>query len=341
VPSSTSSSRAVPAGDWRATWVVAIVAAIAIVGFCEHLSRARGQRPNVADDPVSWALARRTVDDDANVVAFVGTSRMQLAYSARAFAEAAPRMRGVQLAIDGVPAIGVLADLAADPNFKGIAAVDLDEWDVAWGDLYAMAKPYIARAHALWRAPGALANRLLAGRAQEQLAVLAVGGRPIATALVHGRWPAPTWVVADRDRISHGDAELTTAAALRAKADKRLTNFDEPPPPPDVWLQRALAIDPLVAQIRAHGGDVVIVRLPVSGRLAAGFAEHYPRATYWDAFAAKSSAHVVHFRDVPAMRDLTCPDEMHLDERDQPQFTRALVDIVRAATLHEPRSWSM
>jgi hypothetical protein len=303
-----------PGGDWRATWIVAVAGAIALVWFGEHVSRARGQRPSVVDDPISWSLARRAVDDDANVVAFVGTSRMQLAYSAHAFAEAAPNMHGVQLAINGVPAVGILQDLAADERFHGIAVVDLDEWDVAWGDPYAMAKPYVERAHSLWRAPGALANRVLAGYAQEQLAVLAVGGRPILTSLVHARWPAPTWVVADRERISHGDSHLTDATALRAKADKRLTNFDAPA---------------LVTQIRAHGGEVVFVRLPISGRLADGFARDYPRARYWDVFAGKTSAHVLHYQDLPATRDLICPDEMHLDAGDEDTFTRALAGALR------------
>ena len=308
MPSSTSSSRPIPSGDWRATWLVALATAIALVWLCEHVSRARGQRPSVVDDPVSWAVARRSVDDDANVVAFVGTSRMQLAYSARAFAAAAPNLRGVQLAINGVPAAGILEDLAADEDFHGIAVVDIDEWDIEWGDLYAMAKPYVDRSHALWRAPGALANRWLAGLAQEQLAVLAVGGRPLATSLVKGRWPAPTWVVADRDRISVGDATLTDAASLRAKADKRLTNFDAPPSPPEPWLTRAMAMNPLVAQIRAHGGDVVFVHMPISGGLAARFDEHYPRAGYWDRFAAGTAAHVIHSRDVPALAQLPCAD---------------------------------
>jgi hypothetical protein len=318
-----------PDGDWRATWAVAVVAAIALVAWLEHGTRAHGQRPSVVDDPQSWSLARRSVDDDPDVVAFVGTSRLQLAYSGSAFAAAAPNMRGVQLAINGVAAVGVLEDLAADEHFHGIAVVDLDEWDIAWGDPYAGAKPYVDRSRALWRAPGALANRVLAGYAQERLAVLAVGGRPMVTALLHASWPAPTWVVADRDRISHGDYSVAEPAALRAKADKRLTNFAEPQLAPDVWLSRARALDPLVDQIRAHGGDVVIVRLPVSGRLAEGFTEHYPRAQYWDAFVAQSHARVVHFRDLPETRNLVCPDEMHLDQRDQEVFTRALVGALR------------
>jgi hypothetical protein len=334
VPSSISSSepRRIPAGDWRGTWIVALTIAIATTAWCEHLSRARGQRPTVVDDPVYWSLFRRAVDDDPHVVAFVGTSRLQLAYSADAFRDAAPELHGIQLAINGVPAIGVLEDLAADERFHGIAVVDLDEWDIAHGDAYKSARPYVDRAHALWRAPGALAERWLAMRVQEHLAVLAVGGHSILVELLHGRWPSAGWVVVDRERVAHPNYQLATPDLLAVKARKRLSGFDEPTPSAAAWLASALAIDPLVEQIRAHGGDVVVVRLPVSGRLAELFEQHYPRKLYWDAFAARTEAHVMHFRDVAATRDLVCPDEMHLDQKDQATVTRSIVDELRSIT---------
>jgi hypothetical protein len=99
----------------------------------EVVTRAHGQRPSVIDDPVSWSMQRRRVEDDRRVVAFVGTSRLALAYSPAAFREAAPTLRGVNLAINGAPALGVLADLAADEQFRGIVVVDLVESDV-WGE---------------------------------------------------------------------------------------------------------------------------------------------------------------------------------------------------------------
>jgi hypothetical protein len=301
-----------------------------VIGLLEHVTRAHGQRPSVVDDPVRWAVARHAVDDDRRVVAFVGTSRLELAYSAQAFARAAPRLRGVQLAINGVPAIGVLEDLAGDDAFLGVAVVDVDEWDIAWGDVWNQAGPYVKRGHALWRAPGALANRYLAGIVQQQLAVLAVGGRAFATSLARRRWPPATWVANDADRTGHGDYAVAEPAALRAKADKRYANFSQPFPEPDAWLALARQMEPLIARIRGRGGDVVFVHLPISGGLAAGFDEHYPRARYWDRFAASTAGHAIHFRDVPAMARVACADEMHLDQRDQGPFTTSLIEAVRA-----------
>lgn len=332
MPSSTSSfERRLPAGAWSRTWVVAAAIAIVAVAWLEHASRAHGQRPSVVDDPVRWSLARRAVDGDRNVVAFVGTSRLELAYSAEAFAAAAPKLRGVQLAINGVPAIGVLPDLAADPDFHGVAVVDLDEWDIAWGDFQGLAAPYVKRSHALWRAPGALANRLLAGLVQAQLAVLAVGGRAFIRGLTRLSWPPATWVATATDRTGHGDYTVAEPRALRAKAEWRYGNFTHPFPTADEWLALAHQMEPLVAQIRAHGGDVVFVHLPISGGLAAKFDEHYPRAQYWDRFAAQTAAHVIHFRDVPALAQLPCADEMHLDQQYQGTFARGLVDAMRAS----------
>lgn len=337
MPSSTSSSdssagpRRVPAGRWGATWLLALALAAFAIWRLEHLTRAGGQRPSVVDDPFLWSLTRREVGGDPRTVVFVGASRMALGYSPQAFAEAAPGLRGVQLSISDNLPLTVLADLAADDTFRGVAVVDVIEPEIADPLLLTDSRAYVERAHALWRAPGALANRTLASFAQARLAVLAVGGRRIVAALAGRRqWPAPAWVAIDRDRTSMGDYALATPAALRAKADRRVEGLPAAPSPADWLAVLDRHLEPLVQRIRARGGDVVVLHMPITGRLAAWVDEHYPRARYWDVFAAGSAAHVIHFRDVPAMASLPCPDEMHLDQRDQAAFTRALIDAMRA-----------
>jgi hypothetical protein len=337
VPSSTSSSepRPIPGGRWGATCLGALALAVGATYVLERETRAHGQRPSVVDDPLSWAVVRRTADDDPRVVAFVGASRTALGYSAGAFAAAAPGLRGVQLGIDGASPFGVLADLAADDRFRGLAVVDLLEWEVGVADTFNDARLYVERGHALWRAPGAVANRYLAGWAQSGLAVLAITGHRILTSWFgQARWPAPAWVAADRARSSRADYRLAEPAALARQRDTRLATIPAVPLTPDAWLAiLARDVEPLFREIRAHGGDVVVIHMPISGRLREIFDDRYPRARYWDAFAARSAAHVLHFRDLPAMAGLTCPDEMHLDQRDQAPYTLALVDALRARHL--------
>lgn len=336
MPSSTFSSepRRIPGARWGTTWFLAVLLAIGAVWWCERTTRQTGQRPSVSDDPTWWAMARRRVDNDPKVVAFVGTSRMELAYSAQAFAQSAPELRGVQLAIHGLRAVDVLEDLAADEHFRGLAVVDVNEQDIGWNDLPNGTVAYIEREHALWRAPGAVANRYLAANAQKDLAVLAVGGRRILTSLLgHHGWPAPHPVVGDYDRTSHGYYSLSDPGSLRRAATFRYANFEAPPPPPAQWLVFAERYDSLARTIRRHGGEVVFVRLPSSGKLAELFERDYPKARYWDAFASIGTSPTIHFRDVPAMAGIKCPDEMHLDQSDQATFTSALVQALRSRGL--------
>jgi hypothetical protein len=321
------------------TWLVTLALALGLTSALELATRAPGQRPSVVDDPISWAVVRRTADNDDRVVAFVGASRTALGYSADGFAQAAPTLHGVQLGIDGASPFGVLEDLAHDEQFRGLAIVDMLEWEVGVTDTFNDARRYVQRAHALWRAPGALANRYLAGWAQARLAVLALtGNRVISSWLGSARWPRPAWVVADRERISRADYSLAEPAALARKRDNRLATIPAATPSPDEWLGIITRdVEPLFREIRAHGGDVVVIHMPLSGRLLEIFDQKYPRSRYWDVFAARSAAHVLHFRDIPAMARLTCPDEMHLDQRDQAGYTRALVDALRARhLLREP-----
>lgn len=332
MPSSISSSelRKIPTGRWGATWVVALALAIAATFGLEHLTRTRGQRPSVVDDPYLWSLTRRDVDADPRIVAFLGASRMTLGYSAQAFAEAAPGLRGIQLSISDYLPFEVFEDLAGDDEFRGVAVLDFIEPEVN-DPLPIDGVPYVERARTLWRAPGALANRYLASHVQARLAVLAVGGRRIVTSLAgKRRWPTPAWVAIDRERASHGDYSLATPAALQAKADRRNADL-WPALSADAWLAALdRHLEPMIRRIRARGGDVVVVHMPVGGGLARKLDEQFPRQRYWDVFAARTSAHAIHFRDLPAMASLRCPDEMHLDQRAQPAFTRALVEAMRA-----------
>jgi hypothetical protein len=335
VPSSTSSfePRALPAGRWRATWLVACAIAVAGLGWIEHGARAHRQRPSVIDDPSSWAMARRTVDDDPKVVAFIGASRTALGYSASAFATAAPSLRGVQLGIDGELAFAVLDDLAQDAHFQGVVVFDLIPHELSYPDVDDMtgARDYVERGRHVWRAPGAIANRYLAGWVQSELALLAMTGRRVLSSwLGLRRWPQPSWVAADRQRGERGDYSLATPQLLSRKVEGRVAIISPTTLTPDEWWGRvARDLEPRFRQIRSHGGDVVVIHMPISGKLRQVFDAKYPRAQYWDVFAARSAAHVLHFLDVPGMAQLTCGDEMHLDERDQVTYTRALVDELR------------
>lgn len=329
--SSTSSfERRIPGGAWRGAWVLALVIALVGVAGAERALRARGHRPSVVDDEAWWATHRRRIADRS-------PTAVQLGFDAAAFAEAAPGYRAVQLAIDGSSPLATLRDLAADERFRGVVLCDLAEWELSpegWDSQAA----YVARYHELWRAPGLVANRTLAVQVQQHLAVLAVGGRQLlAAALGQRSWPEPSWVATAPDRTRRGDYSLAAPAMLAKRIEKNLARLTGGAPTPEIWRAQARKLAPWVAAIAARGGHVVLVRMPTAGRHRARAEELFPRAQHWDHLAALTGATTVHFEDVPALRALALPDEIHLDQRAAAAFTRNLVAAVRAQGVLAPR----
>ena len=96
-------------------------------------------------------------------------------------------------------------------------------------------------------------------------------------------------------------------------------------PDPDEWLAQTREVEPLVRRIQNRGGKVAFVRLPTTGEYYELDQRQYPRERYWDRFAALTSAQMLHFQDVPALRDFDCPDGSHLDYRAKPRFTGLLI----------------
>jgi hypothetical protein len=308
---------------------VSLAVAIAGLLWCEHMSRAHQQLPSVIDDPVLWGMIRARADGSGSVVALVGTSRMELAYDPSEFERVAPSLRGVQLAIDGIPGFGVLEDLAQDPDFHGVVVCDLAEWDLARDDAFTAAELWVRRAHALWRAPGQVVNRYVASLVQSELAILSIGGRRLIAGIGHRSWPDPTWGISQRDRTRAGYYDLAPAAQLAQKEEKAIVLAQRPDLPPELWLAKVPRIEAAVRALEAHGAAVLFLRLPTSGDLDIAYAHAYPRQLYWDQLAARLTAPVVNFHDVPRLAALRCPDNNHLDVSERAAFTDALVGLLR------------
>ena len=92
---------------------------------------------------------------------------------------------------------------------------------------------------------------------------------------------------------------------------------------------RALAAQ--AAALRSHGARVYFVMMPKSGMVKEIDDRRFPRAEFWDRFARRVGAPTLHFDDVPAMRELVCPDGSHLDYRQRKVFTAALAEALRLA----------
>jgi hypothetical protein len=309
-------------------WAFAIV--VATAGVCEWSLRRAGHRPSFEDDPTWWAYHRRKVDGDPRAVALLGTSRMLLAVSHEALDADRTGYHFVQLAINGSSPLGTLEDLAADTDFTGVAIVDLAEWDVT-PEAWHTQDRWIAAYHRFWRAPGAFANAWIRGRVREHLAILGLDGRlVIASALRDRAWPEPRWVISRRDRFRVGDYSIADKKKLELQREKNLGWVPAVSPAPEAWLAEMARVERAVERIQARGGRVVILRTPTSGEQWRVANERFPRPLYWDRFAASTEAIALHFKDMPEIADIVCPDDAHLDQRDQSRFSHALVAALRA-----------
>lgn len=322
--------RAVPGGPWGRTWVVTAVLLVASCIALELFVRARGYRPSVNEDVQSWALERRRASDRSpRTVAILGASRILLAFSPGTFRDRLPGHRYVQLAYQGSAPLGSLRDLALDPDFRGIALVDVTESQF-WPSNWYVQDHLLAAFHRGWRGAGQLVERWLTTQVQSRVALLAADGLRVADGLLRdGAWPPPPYTRTFADRTKFADYDLVD---VERKRRIRVSRVDPNVAPADAdqWLAHALSHELFVTLIRARGGHVVYVRMPTCDERWQADEARHPKAHTWDRFAAVSQATTIHFKDHATLADFACPDTSHIDSKDGPRFTGALLDILLA-----------
>ena len=120
-----------------------------------------------------------------------------------------------------------------------------------------------------------------------------------------------------RAHMTHEEMELELRQRVEAVAP--MTGSVEQ------YLAGARLLAGLAARIREHGGSVRFLLLPSSKLVRLLEERRFPRALFWDRFAEAVFSPTLHFEDVPALREFTCPDGSHLDFRDRVRFSTALV----------------
>jgi hypothetical protein len=321
--------RQVPGGRWGVTWLATGLLFVASFVGLELAVRAHGYRPSINEDAYSWALERRRVADRSpRTVAFLGASRILLAFSPSTFRDKLPEYKYVQLAIQATAPVGSLRDLAFDPDFRGIAIVDISEpqfWPTYWD----LQDATIAAYHRGWRSIGQLAERSLTTRIQSEVALLAVDGLRVLGSLVKdGAMPAPPYTTTFADRTKFADYDLVDAARKRRIQLQRMEGWNKVMADADRWLAHALAQELFVMLIQSRGGKVVYLRMPTCDERWDTDEAKMPKAQFWDRLATLSRATLIHFKDDPRLSSFECPDTSHIDSKDGPRFTAALIDIL-------------
>jgi hypothetical protein len=336
VPSSTSSFSPRKASarlgqPWLRIWGVALALTVLLLGSWEAGWRRYGFVPSVEDDWGIWASCRRRVESDADRVALVGASRIQLGVDPQRFRQASGH-EAVMLAIDGSPPQPVLADLAADASFKGSVIVGYVPLLFAETTLDEQQAHKWLRKYRHQTESSRLETRLRVWT-QEHLVFRYPGLAParIWEHLMKATRPNLIYAPMRTDRYRAFDEKTIDITALReARARRELRRRQEARPlPPDAFAKRVKILSRLVRRIQAKGGRVAFVRMPSVGVVRRVEAAVWPRRNYWNRLANRISVPCIHFEDYPRLSAFDCPDGSHLAAADAQKFTAALVEILK------------
>lgn len=339
----------------------AVAVVIAFVGVMELRLAARGFQPDTVDSSRIWGRERARVDElGSHALIMVGSSRVLLDPDFQVLRQQTG-LEPVELGVDGSSFLPILEGLAADPKVTGTVVVDLAPnilaYPARWDAAYAYERDYEQQQQSLQLPDFARSEGYLSDLVRGHLRSYADGTRPLTALLqrILRKDPTPQYLrmlpdremPADYSRLpitqfyymrvmrnlgqsvpitgrSYRDIESDLAAHIAAlpAADNSL------------YLAALPAMRDITRAIQAHGGRVIYTTFPTSGYVRMTDDRRFPRALFWDRFAAAVPAPAVNFEDVPVLRSFHCPDGSHLDYHERPAFSFALVQALHLGTSH-------
>ena len=346
--------RPIPQIPWRGITVIVVLVVIAAAIAWEFYCRSIGYGPTLNNTEDLWALARQRVQPESVVI--IGDSRGWYDLDLDELQKGLGK-RPVQLAGPGSCPYPVLADLTNDETFHGTIIC-------SFTPLLFMAppgSPPMERAEknvrrARTQTPAQRVSQYLAMPLEEHIAFLKqsdltleellkrlpIPNRP--TALIPPP-PPPYFQTIDRERRARMIEECARPGSeLQRRIQQGWIPLFTPPPPPtyvpkEVFMaqmmkgieQRFQDVAAAAQKLRARGGKIIFVRLPVSGELKVLEDRTTPRSQIWDRVMKDTAAPGIYFEDFPELAGFNCPEWSHLSAGDSVEFSKRLVPHLRAA----------
>ena len=354
--SSTSNSdfaRVIPDVPWRAVLTATALLTLTATAGWELAARSMGYGPSIDDNADLWAEQRSRVQPDSLVL--VGTSRMLFNADLDVMEQAFGK-RPVQLALAGSSPFPILENLAQDVNFHGTVILDI----VPAMFLAPAGPPMEVSQKALQRyrdwTPAQRWSHQIGKVLDTRLAFLNQDDLTLAKLLERVELPEragfhappklpPYFFAVDGDRRGRMVPE---AAVIGSPLQQRVAHgwlplFSPPPPPSFIPAEQFMAMmgqaiearfgetAKLIASIRARGGRVVFVRMPVQGPLVEREEMLAPLAATWHRLVKENDVQAVNFADHPELSAFTLPEWSHLSAPDSVEFTKRLVPHLQRA----------
>ena len=321
-------------GGWGATFLVAALVALGVLGGWEMSWRSRGVAGSVSDLQASWSVAREGARGDAVVLA--GTSKMQSAIDPRVLGESLGREGAVQLALIDRSPLPVLEELARDERFAGTVVVDVAPRIFFDGDggREAAAEEILRGHEAYLVSPGERIDARLGLLVESSLALR----RPAFSLRQLVEWPLTSRALrmpfsrVRLDRFRELDFDRLDVDRRRASQARIVATVGRPAAPDEVVVL-ARRVAAATEAIQGRGGAVFLTLLPISGRARQEEERRFPRAAYWDQLLRISGLPGIHFADHPQLADFECTDGLHLERQASTAFTLAFAGVL-AHELH-------
>jgi hypothetical protein len=345
--------RPIPQAPWRGITVIVVLTVIAAASAWEFYCRSIGYGPTLNDNEDLWTLTRRRVKPESVVI--IGDSRAWYDFDLDELQKGLGK-RPVQLAMAGSCAYPVLADLANDENFHGTIICSLVPrlfFAPSGTPPMERAKKAVRRFHT--QTPAQRASQYLAMPLEERVAFLKeedltleellkqlpIPNRP--GALVPPRVP-PYFQSVDRERRARMIERCAQPGELQGTIQQIWLRLFTPPPPPTYIPQETFMAkmaeasetrfrdtSAAVAKLRARGGKIVFVRLPVVSELKRLEDRITPRAQIWEPLLKRTGTPGIYFEDYPELSSFNCPEWSHLSAGDSVEFTKRLVPYLRSS----------
>jgi hypothetical protein len=327
-----------PRQPWRRILATAVLLTLLVVVGAEWACRvefALAPPTELVDDARFWVTTRAKLRDyDPQQIILLGDSRMQCDLAPEVLADELRCEAPLQLAISAATPIPTLRHIAEESHFSGVVLCDIipyfffnasyfsggaqqkyvDAWNAQKSSIVGIASP-------LRR----LRNQLtIRGR----IAAVRYGAKQVAP--MDPAIPSnPFWtVLPDRSIAQHfSRADRLEDICLASSAGAR--NCPVPPISESDLVAEFAQYEGWVRQIMDRGGQVIFVRLPVSGIVLEAEEEKFPRDDYWRRMGRSSSAQFLDCADYPSLAEYTCPDGSHLDANNRAPFTKEFAAVLK------------
>jgi hypothetical protein len=346
VPSYTSSSNErIPVTRWGKVWIFAVLLFVVMLFAWEGFWRWQGFRRIPAPrDANQWALMRKDASRQGKkAIVLIGSSRVLTDIDVEAFAETTG-VKPIQLGLSASSPLPILQNLAQDESFDGTVICDFHEVYIyasnpsnpeqvkASPDEFL--KAYEERSFLENWLPTKLeleSRKLLKETFVFQMKELSLSN--VIRQAVRGRLPEkpedPNTRVKNGRAIGSEVFEDSEIERLKKYfADVTIDFIRKGAMSPEKFPKLVEEVEQAVGKIQGRGGKVVLVCLPMSGRLLEINEQYFPKKQYWDVLAANTSAQTIHFTEHQSLAGYICDDDSHLDKNKAVTFTKSLVEIL-------------